>query len=96
MRDGSCDLPLQSRLYREHLAPNEGAFLDLLLSVRESVDAAFLKKKSEAEAANALPRPAGEQDILCYPQGYCLEITNRVSRAVEENMPDYLRRFTEA
>lgn len=51
MRNGSSDLALQSRLYREHLAPHEGAFLDFLKARREEVDAVFLARKSEAEAA---------------------------------------------
>lgn len=51
MRNGSSDLALQSRLYREHLAPNEGVFLDFLKTKREEVDAVFLGYKAEAEEA---------------------------------------------
>ena len=60
MRDGTCDLSVQSGLYREHLAPNEGAFLDFLVSVREKVDASFLAKKAEAEAEN---NPVAEETV---------------------------------
>lgn len=51
MRVGTCDLSLQSRLYKEHLAPHEGAFLDFLKAKREEVDSVFLVRKTEAEAA---------------------------------------------
>lgn len=96
MRNGSADLALQSGLYRQYLAPNEGAFLDFLKAKRAEVDGAFEARKAEAVEIGTSPRLPGEQDILNYPQGYCLEITSRVSRKVEENMPDYLREFIDA